>query len=46
VVVFCQAGDRSSIGYSILARNGYKNIKNYGGGMSEWINKGNPVVTD
>jgi len=45
VVIFCQAGDRSSIGYSILARNGFKNIKNYGGGMSEWINKGNPVVT-
>ncbi|MBL7845742.1 MAG: MBL fold metallo-hydrolase [Cyclobacteriaceae bacterium] len=46
VVIFCQAGDRSSIGYSILARNGYKNIKNYSGGMSEWINKGNPVVTE
>lgn len=46
VVVFCQAGDRSSIGYSILARHGYKNIKNYGGGMSDWVNKGNPVVTD
>ncbi|MBX2965568.1 MAG: MBL fold metallo-hydrolase [Cyclobacteriaceae bacterium] len=45
VVIFCQAGDRSSIGYSILARNGYKNIQNYSGGMSDWVNKGNPVVT-
>ncbi len=45
VIVYCQAGDRSSIGYSILARNGFTNVVNYPGGMSEWVNKGNPVVT-
>jgi hydroxyacylglutathione hydrolase len=45
VVIHCQAGDRSSIGYSVLVKHGYTNIRNYSGGMSEWINKGNPVVT-
>ncbi len=38
VVIHCQAGDRSSIAYSVLARNGFTNIKNYSGGMQEWVN--------
>lgn len=46
VVIHCQAGDRSSIGYSILARHGYTTIRNYSGGMSEWVNQGNPVVSE
>ncbi len=46
VVIHCQAGDRSSIGYSLLTKHGYKNIKNYSGGMSEWANTGNPVVSE
>ena len=46
VVIHCQAGDRSSIGYSLLYKHGFKNIKNYSGGISEWVNKGNPVVTE
>ncbi len=45
VIIHCQAGDRSSIGYSVLAKHGFTNIRNYPGGMSEWVNKGNPVVT-
>ncbi|QOI98609.1 MAG: MBL fold metallo-hydrolase [Flammeovirgaceae bacterium] len=45
VVIHCQSGDRSSIGYSLLAKHGYTNVKNYAGGISEWINEGNPVVT-
>lgn len=36
VVVFCQAGDRSSIGYSILKKNGFNKVLNYPGGMKEW----------
>lgn len=36
VVIHCQAGDRSSIAYSLLKNNGFKNIKNYSGGMKEW----------
>ncbi len=46
VVIHCQSGDRSAIGYSLLARLGYKNIKNYSGGIQEWVNMGNPVVTE
>lgn len=36
VVIYCQAGDRSAIAYSVLARNGFTNIKNYSCGMKEW----------
>lgn len=46
VIIHCQSGDRASIGYSLLAKHGFKNIKNYSGGINEWINMGNPVVSD
>jgi len=46
VVIHCQAGDRASIGYSLLAKHGFKNIKNYSGGINEWVNTGNAVVTE
>ncbi len=36
VVIHCQAGDRSAVAYSILAKNGFSNVKNYSGGMKEW----------
>ncbi|MFN8357889.1 MAG: MBL fold metallo-hydrolase [Spirosomataceae bacterium] len=44
VVIHCQGGDRASIGYSILAKAGYKNVVNYSAGMNEWLVKGNDVV--
>jgi hydroxyacylglutathione hydrolase len=44
-VIYCQSGDRTAIGYSLLAKNGFKNILNYSGGMREWTNKGKPVVS-
>jgi hydroxyacylglutathione hydrolase len=43
VVLHCQGGDRSSLGYSLLAKAGYRNILNYGPGMNEWVNLGEPV---
>lgn len=46
VVIYCQGGDRATIGYSLLVRNGFTNVKNYSGSMNEWMNKGNPVVTE
>lgn len=46
VVIHCQSGDRASIGYSLLTKHGYHNIKNYAGGISEWVNEGNPVVSE
>jgi hydroxyacylglutathione hydrolase len=44
VVIHCQAGDRATIGYSILAKHGFTNVKNYSAGMSEWSQSGNEVV--
>ncbi len=46
VVIYCQGGDRATIGYSILARNGFTNVKNFSGSMNEWVANGNPVVTE
>ena len=46
VVIHCQSGDRAAIGYSLLAKHGFKNVKNFSGGMNEWVNTGNPVVTE
>lgn len=46
VVVYCQGGDRATIGYSLLASQGFDNVRNYSASMNEWVNKGNPVVTE
>ena len=45
VVIHCQSGDRAAIAYSILAKNGFKNIVNFSSGMNEWVNKGQPVIS-
>lgn len=37
VVIHCQSGDRSAIAYSVLRRNGFDTIKNYSGGIKEWL---------
>jgi len=44
VMIHCQGGDRASIAYSILSKNGFNNIVNYSAGMNEWVNAGEPVV--
>lgn len=44
VIIHCQAGDRSSVGYSILAKNGFTNIYNYSPGISEWAKLKKPLV--
>jgi hydroxyacylglutathione hydrolase len=44
VMIHCQGGDRASIAYSILVKNGFKNIVNYSAGMNEWVNTGEPIV--
>lgn len=44
VVVHCQAGDRSALAYSILARNGFTNVKNFSGGMKAWREQGGAEV--
>lgn len=46
VAIYCQSGDRTTIGYSILVKNGFNNVKSYSGGINEWISSGNAVVTE
>ncbi|RDI04502.1 MBL fold metallo-hydrolase [Flavobacterium sp. AG291] len=43
ILIHCQSGDRATIAQSILAHNGIK-VKNYSGGMKEWVEKGNEIV--
>jgi hydroxyacylglutathione hydrolase len=45
VLIYCQGGDRATIGYSILAKNGFKNISNFSGSINEWVNAGEPIVS-
>jgi hydroxyacylglutathione hydrolase len=46
VVIHCQGGDRAAIGYSLLVKKGFKNVKNYSAGMNEWVAQGNPTATE
>lgn len=39
VIILCQGGDRASIAYSLLAKEGFTNISNYSPGMNEWVAK-------
>ena len=45
VVIHCQSGDRSAIAYSILVKNGFENIKNFSGGMKEWLETNEKVIS-
>ncbi|HJS55481.1 MAG TPA: rhodanese-like domain-containing protein, partial [Chitinophagaceae bacterium] len=45
VVIHCQGGDRASIAYSLLVKNGYANVLNYSAGMNEWVKERNAVVS-
>lgn len=37
IVIYCQSGDRAAIAQSLLAKYGFKNVKNYSAGMKEWM---------
>lgn len=37
IVIHCQSGDRATIAQSLLAKYGFKNVKNYSAGMQEWM---------
>lgn len=37
IVIHCQSGDRATIAQSLLAKYGFKNVKNYSAGMKEWM---------
>jgi len=36
LVIHCQAGARSAIAQALLAANGFKDVKNFSGGMAAW----------
>jgi hydroxyacylglutathione hydrolase len=44
VVIHCQAGDRSAVAYSILAKNYFENVKNFSGGIKEWLASGGKTI--
>jgi len=44
VIIHCQGGDRASIGYSILARNGFTNVANFSGSINEWVEAGEKLT--
>jgi len=44
VIIHCQGGDRASIAYSLLTKEGFENIYNYSPGMNEWVQKGEEIV--
>ncbi len=46
VMIHCQGGDRASIAFSILAKNGFNNVVNYSAGMNEWVSTGEPVIVE
>ena len=43
VVIHCQGGDRAAIGYSLLKKHGFNNVRNFVGGINEWIGAGQPL---
>ncbi len=45
IVIYCQGGDRAAIGYSLLLRHGYTRIRNYSGGINDWLAAGNTIVS-
>ncbi|MXV38257.1 MBL fold metallo-hydrolase [Flavobacteriaceae bacterium Ap0902] len=36
IVIHCESGDRATIAQSILAKHGFKDVKNYSAGMKQW----------
>ena len=45
VVVACQGGDRSSVGSSILQREGFTNVMNFPQGFAGWASAKSPIET-
>lgn len=43
ILIHCHSGARASIANSILQKAGYTQLKNYVGGIEEWMNKKLPV---
>jgi hydroxyacylglutathione hydrolase len=46
LVIHCQSGDRAAIGYSLLKKMGFKDVKNYSGSINDWVKNGNELVSE
>lgn len=44
ILVYCRSGRRSAQASGILVNNGFKEIYNMKGGITEWINAGYEVI--
>ncbi len=45
IVVYCKAGSRSARAATILIENGFTQVYDMGGGITEWVDKGYPTVS-
>ncbi len=45
ILVYCRTGRRSAVASQMLVDAGYTDVYNMGGGISEWIEAGYPVVS-
>jgi hydroxyacylglutathione hydrolase len=45
-VIYCDAGNKSSIAASILKKEGYHDVTSVLGSMNAWMKAGYPVVRD
>ncbi len=46
IIIHCQTGVRAVIGYSLFERLGFTDITVYEGGINEWKNLGNKLVSE
>ncbi len=44
VIVLCHTGDRSNYATRYLLQNGFKNVKNLGGGINAWATRIDPSL--
>jgi rhodanese-related sulfurtransferase len=45
-LVYCRTGHRSSGAVAMMKQNGFKSLKNMDGGISEWISRNLPVISE
>lgn len=44
IIVYCKIGGRSAIASALLVENGFTEVYDMEGGITEWIDKGYPTV--
>lgn len=43
LIIQCQSGDRATIAYSYLKKQGFQHLYNYSGSFMDWVNRGKEV---